>query len=425
MPAIVSTIDQLDPGRGRVCDLFAGSGTVSLALSKARPVVAADIQEYSRVLCSALLVPPQIPPGMQHGVAARVRELTSSHDLRQALDPLISYEMECLDRAEGGQMEPLCELIEESPVLLFQSRAAGRAPSALHRAFHESVARLDRGCMLDTPISTFARQFGGVYFSYLQAVQLDLLLNSIHEVPEPLRDIFLAAALSAGSEIVNTVGKQFAQPIRPRRKDGSTKHHLIEQILRDRRRDCLDTYEAWLDRFAHHPRPSHASAAVRGDYRTVLKSLRDVALVYADPPYTRDHYSRYYHVLETMCFREVPEVSTVRVANRLIPSRGVYRQGRHQSPFCIKSQVNGAFEELFRGVQELGVPLVLSYSPQAKVEGSRPRLLTLPEICSMAAAHFRDVRLLSPGPMAHNKLNHAAMNAGLAHEAEVLITCLP
>src|SRR5262245_8638935 len=50
-------LDQVDPSRGRCVDLFAGSGTLSAALSAYRDVTAVDIQEYSRVLCSAVLNP--------------------------------------------------------------------------------------------------------------------------------------------------------------------------------------------------------------------------------------------------------------------------------------------------------------------------------------------------------------------------------
>jgi len=52
--AISSLVDRIDPGKGRICDLFAGSGTVSAAIATQRAVTAVDIQEYSRVLCSAL-----------------------------------------------------------------------------------------------------------------------------------------------------------------------------------------------------------------------------------------------------------------------------------------------------------------------------------------------------------------------------------
>ena len=54
---IRSTIDTVDSTGGYVCDLFAGSGTVSKYLSNTRPVISVDIQEYARVICSALLNP--------------------------------------------------------------------------------------------------------------------------------------------------------------------------------------------------------------------------------------------------------------------------------------------------------------------------------------------------------------------------------
>ncbi len=55
--SIIKVIDELDPSMGPVCDLFSGSGTVSGFLSITRDVTAIDIQEYSRVICSALLKP--------------------------------------------------------------------------------------------------------------------------------------------------------------------------------------------------------------------------------------------------------------------------------------------------------------------------------------------------------------------------------
>ena len=42
-----------------MCDLFSGSGTVSLALASDWDVTSVDIQEYSRVLCNGLVNPPK------------------------------------------------------------------------------------------------------------------------------------------------------------------------------------------------------------------------------------------------------------------------------------------------------------------------------------------------------------------------------
>ena len=62
----------LDPGVGSVCDLFAGSGTVALALSNERNVVAADIQEYSRVICTALLKPTPFDDATVHQLLTNI-----------------------------------------------------------------------------------------------------------------------------------------------------------------------------------------------------------------------------------------------------------------------------------------------------------------------------------------------------------------
>lgn len=52
---ISNEIDNLICGEGIVCDLFAGSGTVSYKLSQKYTVYANDIQEYSKVITKALL----------------------------------------------------------------------------------------------------------------------------------------------------------------------------------------------------------------------------------------------------------------------------------------------------------------------------------------------------------------------------------
>jgi serine protease Do len=111
----------------------------------------------------------------------------------------------------------------------------------------------------------------------------------------------------------------------------------------------------------------------------LLSTPPAVSVVYADPPYTRDHYSRFYHVLETMARGDDPQVSLVRSGGRTSLSRGIYRRDRHQSPFCIRSEVAGAFTTLFRSTRVRDLPLSLSYSPSPNGTPSRPltRLLLI------------------------------------------------
>ena len=209
---------------------------------------------------------------------------------------------------------------------------------------------------------------------------------------------------------------------------GASSGYQTQQTIRDRSIDVGVLYRTWLDRYGSIPAPFHAHLAVRGDFKEALsRHLHAVDLVYADPPYTRDHYSRYYHVLETMALRDEPEVSTttIRTGGVAAPSRGLYRAERHQSPFCIKSAAPGAFDLLFRTVAQAGKPLLLSYSPYKEDAGNRPRLLTIRELRDIAESHFGFVSVVDIEGVSHNKFNIEERNVTVDYAAEILMLCRP
>ena len=99
------------------------------------------------------------------------------------------------------------------------------------------------------------------------------------------------------------------------------------------------------------------------DYRECLATI-EPSVVYADPPYAFVHYSRFYHAMETIVKYDYPEIQHMRGA----VVKGRYRSERHQSPFCIRTQVNGAFVDLFEGVKGSGSDLLLSYSNTGMID---------------------------------------------------------
>ena len=118
------------------------------------------------------------------------------------------------------------------------------------------------------------RYYGGVYFSFTQAVELDAILNAFGELPRDWRDTGLAAAMSTASDVVNTIGKQFAQPIRLTTRHGAEKPHLIGKVLRDRALPVLARFQAWLDRYLVLGRSRFSHEALRQDYREFLTSFQ-------------------------------------------------------------------------------------------------------------------------------------------------------
>lgn len=88
------------------------------------------------------------------------------------------------------------------------------------------------------------------------------------------------------------------------------------------------------------------------DYADCLRIIEKNSIVYADPPYSTVHYSRFYHAIETL----------VRYDHPIIKYKGRYRDDRHQSPFDQKKEVRTAFQTLFEGIKRKESHLVLSYS---------------------------------------------------------------
>lgn len=424
IPSIVAALDDADATQGTVLDLFAGSGTTSFALADHRQVIASDIQEYSRVICSALLVRQLSTEDVVSTFNRRLQASSPLADaLRSAVQPLVEFEQMALEAAAHGEAESICLVLEHGSILAAERGLGSGSSSELKSRLLEVTQRLARAGLAGSSAATAVRYFGGAYFSYRQAVELDCLAALFADTfPQELSDLFTASLLSTASHIVNTVGKQFAQPIRPRAKNGAVKHHLLAKIQRDRKLDVHTTFLGWLGQYAGHKVAGDGHVAIRADYREALKNLSgQYSVVYADPPYTRDHYSRFYHVLETLARRDNPEVARSPGSAQYELSRGLYRDDRHQSPFCIKSQVAGAFQDLFTLASSNGANMVVSYSPFES--GAHPRLMQIDALVSLAREAYPSVELQSVDGMIHSKLNQSSLNFDIPSEAEVLIVC--
>ena len=423
---IRSAIGGVAPVGEPVCDLFAGSGIVSLGLACDWDVTSVDIQEYSRVLCNGLVNPPNNASDEAAELCDRAAAGLLRLQLREALCGLIEHERRCMADAATDAVDGLCDLLEHGTLLAFDGR--DEMPRLLRSEVKSALYRLNGHGLAKGPETVVTRHFGGRYFSWEQAIDLDALLAQIHSIEGSERDFYLAAALIVASNVVNTVGKHFAQPIKPRDARGDPKRHLVKQTLRDRTMSVPDSYGACCDSLATLRRTRGRHRAIRADYLEFLERDENrFAAVYADPPYTRDHYSRYYHVLETMTLRDEPEVATTKIRTNGVPrlSRGIYRVQRHQSPFCIPTQASGAFEQLFAAVAKRKTPLVLSYSPYQPSAKNRPRLLTIEQLLGIANRHFNEIELVPVDGMAHNKLNLTERNVNVEGHAEVLISCRP
>lgn len=413
---IEENVRKVTPKDAGVCDLFAGSGCVSYKLSRLFPVVACDIQHYSKVICDALLQPSTLT---DETVKAFMSEIKNSKSLlRDAYTPLIELEEKAI---RNENLELLTDVIEHGSIEVYYLE---KTESKIAPVQNQVYEKLKKTGLMDKE-SHISRYYGGVYFSYSQAVQIDIIMDAIRNHPNTAdKNVLLAALLSTTSDIACTVGKHFAQPIKARDSKGKIKKLVYNKAIKDKTVDVTTLFEEWLDKYVSLPKGKYNNTILQGDYMECLKTLPDnVRTVYADPPYTRDHYSRFYHVLETMALDDVPEISTVTIHGSTHVSNGIYRKDRHQSPFCIRSKAPKAFEEMFKAISASGRNLLLSYSPYDETKESHPRVVTISQLMSWASDYFNNVGVVSAGHFSHNKLNSTEHFLESSDEAEILIVC--
>lgn len=409
-------LDVTPQGAG-ICDLFAGSGCVSRKLSRLHPVVSCDIQGYSKVIGNALLNRFDVKDKIIEDFFKSL-DNEYANKLREVFAPLIELEQ---DAIKSKNLEVLTCILEHGSLEVFNIEHDLSCLSDLLVVVCKNLKKAG----LNDLRSLISRYYGGVYFSYKQAVEIDIILENVHSlVSEDNRNLFLAALLSTASDVVDTVGKHFAQPIKARDSKGNIKMTVYNKAVKDKTIDVVALYREWLLKYKNLSKNNFQHITMQGDYEQCLNALPDnVKTIYADPPYTRDHYSRYYHVLETLTLRDTPKISTVTIHGSTHVSNGIYREDRHQSPFCIKSKAPEAFRKMFELTASTGRNLLLSYSPYDETKKTHPRVVTMQQLIALAEEHFDNVETVSAGSFKHNKLNSIEHFLEASDEAELLIVC--
>lgn len=309
-------------GAFRFVDLFSGSGVVAIhvATSFPVPVQAFDLQSYSAVLAGAVL------------------------EREHALDSDLIWDS-WKRRAEArvrGVRAPLMDHITQPIVRDF---------------------RLWCGEQTTLPIT---KAYGGYYFSPAQSVWLDALLAGLPS-RDPVRRVALAALIQAASQCAAAPGHT-AQPFQPTR---TAKRYLVEAW----ERDIISRTKKALEALASQCAQERGSAKVR-DANKAAGELREGDLAFIDPPYSGVHYSRFYHVLETIARTEPVEVS----------GEGRYPAAKQRpwSRYSVQSEATAAFDELLATIASRGTRAIVTF-PEHKCSNG----LSGDRVRTIAEKHFR------------------------------------
>lgn len=307
-------------GAERFIDLFAGSCAVSnhVATNYEIPVTACDLQTFSAVLARAVL-------GRESKIdSARLWAswYARARELRRLLHP------------------PSSSRLKQATVYL-------------HRRWCSKQAWL------------MTRSYGGHYFSALQAVWLDALRQTLPD-DEPAKSAALAALIRTASKCAAAPGHT-AQPFQPTR---TAKPFLKEAWSKSITAQCKQELSA----------VSGQHAVVRGraricDANDAAESVRAGDLVFVDPPYSGVHYSRFYHVLETLARGRCSEV----VGAGRYPDI----EERPRSKYSVKSESAAALGDLFAAISSRGAKAIVTFPQRECSNGLSGKAVT-----ELAKKHF-------------------------------------
>ena len=312
---INEAINELNVDSSCICDLFSGTAIVSAAFLDQYDIISNDIQQYSGVFAHTY------SSNLAGSLDSRFIEIVIRKAEELVNEFYTLYPQYHFDYSEISNYEDLSD-IEKRQQLLFKEK-------------------------FDTGFSLFAKNYSGTYWSYEQCVWID----SLRAVAEDFKGAvgyyaILSALIFAMSYTSQSTG-HFAQY-------RDVTHQNVEDILLYRKKDILPLFVKKLDELISilNTTPVHPITVTSLDYLDCLRIIPENSIVYADPPYSAVHYSRFYHVIETL----------VRYDHPHLEYKGRYRDDRHQSPFDKRKEVAGAFRLLFNAVDERKSHLVLSYS---------------------------------------------------------------
>lgn len=377
LPDIRNEVESLiDEGQG-VLDIFAGTGSVGLYLKDKFNIVSNDIQSYSGVICDALI--SSSSKKLSFTSKEALKQIKKYFNKNQAeLISLFSNTLKVSDEFAETEKKSWTDkgrktyikFTEEFPSPLNKFQTKNKELEELYGMYLERGKKNSLFPYLQT---TFL--FAETYFSFGQCIDIDSLRYAIDKYfKDPIeKNIALTALIYAHSYCSSGTG-HFAM-FRDLKDVKS-----INDVFLYRDRDVWSYFEKkFLEITEFHtytPKRKHCSLSM--DYVELLndKSIsKKYKLIYADPPYSFVHYSRFYHATESL----------VRYDYMMPEFKGRYRTDRHQSPFCQAQNVKGAFNELIKAAAENQKIILLSYADTG--------MIPLPEIMNLIKEHGCSTKL--------------------------------
>lgn len=377
---ILQNIENDFPRNRHLVDLFAGTGAISLEAARRGFYVSAnDIQPYASSVLRSLLV-------------------DSRKNLHNVIDVLESMS----DRSfllSSGRKE-FSSLLEQEESLFRRSGEGGFSWKD-----YADFVELSELVNSDDDISQlkkrnewnlFSSMYSNTYFGVRQCIELDAIRQMAENLDSQERNHLIAATISAMTFLVSST-THLAQFLKVNSE--STCHSLIAKRSRSFFPEVINRLHALMQ-----DNSNLRDHTVKNlDFRRALSEIdfSTPTIIYADPPYFKEHYSRYYHMLDTFFLYDYPELTyNTRIEGT---TQGRYRRDRIVSDFGRKGKVVSAFTDLAKGASIKGSHIAVSYASSSLVD--KEEIVGILEGSGFSViVHKKDLRHSGQGQARHKDI---------------------
>ena len=195
----------------------------------------------------------------------------------------------------------------------------------------------------DIPDNFLSVNYGGKYFSYLDAKKIGYIRQKIENIKNEISykeySILLASLIYSADRIANTVG------------------HYDAYIKGKQIPDCFN-FE-----FIEPYKTNNKTIEIYRDDSNCLAKRISCDVAYIDPPYNSRQYSRFYHVLETI----------VEWDNPTLTGTALKRPSENMSEYC-RNNAKAAFEDLINSLNAKYVVVSYNNTYNSKSSSSRNKI---------------------------------------------------
>lgn len=310
-----------------ILDIFSGTCSVGYSYKSSHKVCANDVEKYAYIISSALL------------------------SNRLNID---NIQIDNIEKLINKNSEGFLKILSKENKLILHKDY--KEIIKLYNSFDTVWNTNDKNLIDKTKYQLFLRYYSTNYFGIKQAIEIDSIREFIDSVDDYCVKNFLFASLFyAMKECVFSKDGHMAQPLNIEKN--------LTRFFKVRKKSIKENFFLKLNEFSSPDYVDNKfdSKAYNYSFDELLLNkniMKDINVIYADPPYTDMQYSRYYHLLNTCLDYDYPNITI----NNGVYTSGLYLDNRYQSKLSKKSTCLSEMKKLIDYSSTNNIMLIISFA---------------------------------------------------------------